>query len=65
MLLLIGNNAVAYENIVSLLGYFAQIPEDQARSHGFTVLIDGRRAPLKYLRRALRACQVDRSFIVI
>uniref|UniRef100_A0A0N5AV56 CRAL-TRIO domain-containing protein n=1 Tax=Syphacia muris TaxID=451379 RepID=A0A0N5AV56_9BILA len=50
-------NVLQYEELVSLLGYLAQIPEDEARAQGFTVLIDGRKAPLKYLRRVLRACQ--------
>ncbi|VDK43910.1 unnamed protein product [Anisakis simplex] len=50
-------NAPAYEDIVSLIGYLAHIPDERSRLLGFTVLIDGRHAHLKHLRNALRACQ--------
>ncbi|KHN84874.1 SEC14 domain and spectrin repeat-containing protein 1 [Toxocara canis] len=53
----LSENVLAYEDIVSLVGYLAQIPDEYSRRLGFTVLIDGRRAHLKHLRNALRACQ--------
>uniref|UniRef100_A0A9J2P9D0 CRAL-TRIO domain-containing protein n=1 Tax=Ascaris lumbricoides TaxID=6252 RepID=A0A9J2P9D0_ASCLU len=53
----LSENVPAYEDIVSLVGYLAQIPDEYTRRLGFTVLIDGRRAHLKHLRNALRACQ--------
>lgn len=46
-----------YEEIVSLIGYLAQIPDENSVQQGFTVLIDGRRASIKQIRNALRACQ--------
>ncbi|VDN20936.1 unnamed protein product [Gongylonema pulchrum] len=49
--------APSYEELVSVISYLAQIPDERARRLGFTVLIDGRRAPLKHVRNALRACQ--------
>lgn len=52
------STAPTYEEIVSLIGYLAQIPDENSIRQGFTVLIDGRHASIKHVRNALRACQV-------
>ncbi|VDN53800.1 unnamed protein product [Dracunculus medinensis] len=47
----------AYDDVVSLLGYLALVPEENYRLSGFTIIADGRKAHLKQLRNCLRACQ--------
>ncbi|CAI4228186.1 unnamed protein product [Auanema sp. JU1783] len=46
-----------YEDLVSLLGYFAEIADKSAASKGFVVLVDARKVPPKALKSILRACQ--------
>ncbi|VDN00805.1 unnamed protein product [Thelazia callipaeda] len=46
-----------YHKLVSVISYLAQIPEQNAGKLSFTVIIDGRKAIIKHLRCALRACQ--------
>lgn len=48
----------SYEELVSVISYLSQIPDENVRKLGFTAVIDGRRATVKHLRGVLRACQV-------
>uniref|UniRef100_A0A0R3RUR7 CRAL-TRIO domain-containing protein n=1 Tax=Elaeophora elaphi TaxID=1147741 RepID=A0A0R3RUR7_9BILA len=50
-------NAPSYEELVSVISYLSQIPDDNICKLGFTVVIDGRKATVKHVRGALRACQ--------
>ncbi|EFO22577.1 hypothetical protein LOAG_05911 [Loa loa] len=50
-------NAPSYEELVSVISYLSQIPDENICKLGFTVVIDGRKATVKYVRSALRACQ--------
>lgn len=57
-----------YEDIVSLVGYLSQIPEEKAKKVGFTIVVDGRKGSIRAVRNVLRACQVsfgrlDREFL--
>ncbi|CAG9540071.1 unnamed protein product [Cercopithifilaria johnstoni] len=50
-------SAPSYEEFVSVINYLSQIPHENIRKLGFTVVIDGRKATVKHVRGALRACQ--------
>ncbi|KAK6106609.1 Divergent CRAL/TRIO domain family protein [Brugia pahangi] len=50
-------NAPSYEELVSVISYLSQIPGENVCKLGFTVVIDGRKATIKHMRSALRACQ--------
>ncbi|KAL3998151.1 Divergent CRAL/TRIO domain family protein [Acanthocheilonema viteae] len=63
-------NAPSYEEFVSVTNYLSQIPNENIRKLGFTIVIDGRKATVKHVRGALRACQQSlyrriRSVLVI
>ncbi|KAM3721391.1 SEC14 domain and spectrin repeat-containing protein [Dirofilaria immitis] len=46
-----------YEELASVIRYLSQIPVENVRKLGFTIVIDGRKAMVKHIRGALRACQ--------
>lgn len=48
-----------YEDIVSLVGYLSQIPEEKAKKIGFTIVVDARKGSIRAIRNVLRACQVS------
>uniref|UniRef100_A0A1I8ETR6 SESTD1-like spectrin repeats region domain-containing protein n=2 Tax=Wuchereria bancrofti TaxID=6293 RepID=A0A1I8ETR6_WUCBA len=50
-------NMPSYEELVSVISYLSQIPDEDVRKLGFTVVIDGRKATIKHIRGALRACK--------
>ncbi|VDP12251.1 unnamed protein product [Onchocerca flexuosa] len=50
-------NAPSYEELTSVISYLSQIPGENVRKLGFTIVIDGRKAIIKHVRGALRACQ--------
>ncbi|VDK79344.1 unnamed protein product [Litomosoides sigmodontis] len=47
----------SYEEFVSVISYLSQIPGENILKLGFTVVIDGRKATVRYVRGVLRACQ--------
>uniref|UniRef100_A0A8R1TWB6 CRAL-TRIO domain-containing protein n=1 Tax=Onchocerca volvulus TaxID=6282 RepID=A0A8R1TWB6_ONCVO len=49
--------APSYEELASVISYLSQIPGENVRKLGFTIVIDGRKAIIKHVRGALRACQ--------
>uniref|UniRef100_A0A914VCQ5 CRAL-TRIO domain-containing protein n=1 Tax=Plectus sambesii TaxID=2011161 RepID=A0A914VCQ5_9BILA len=46
-----------YEDIVSLIGYLSQIPDEKSKKIGFTIVVDGRKGSTRAVRNVLRACQ--------
>uniref|UniRef100_A0A915PZX7 CRAL-TRIO domain-containing protein n=1 Tax=Setaria digitata TaxID=48799 RepID=A0A915PZX7_9BILA len=45
------------EELVSVISYLSQIPNENTRKLGFTVVIDGRKGTTKHIRGIMRACQ--------
>lgn len=48
----------SYSDVVSVLSYLSQIPEEIVRSRGYTIVVDMRHAWIRYLKTVLKAIQV-------